>query len=60
MKPDQKDKAALQKREMEIRRLIRQMELDQLRHSTVYKNLGQELNSIMLELMMQDRDKATQ
>jgi hypothetical protein len=60
MKPDQKDKAALQKREMEIRRLIRQMELDQLRHSTVYKNLGQELNSIMRELMMQDRDKPTQ
>jgi hypothetical protein len=60
MKPDQKDKAALQKREMEIRRLIRQMELDQLRHSTVYKNLGQELKSIMRELMMQDRDKPTQ
>jgi hypothetical protein len=59
MRPDQKDKAALQKREMEIRRLIRQMELDQLHQSTVFKNLGQELNSVMHELMMQGGDKPT-
>ena len=54
MNPNEKEKAALQKRELEIRRLIRQMELDQLQHSTVYKNLGQELNNIVHELMMQN------
>ena len=52
MKSDDKDMAALVKREMEIRRLLRQMELDQLQNSTVYKNLGRELNGIVRERML--------
>ncbi|MDH4088943.1 MAG: hypothetical protein OEV74_11930 [Cyclobacteriaceae bacterium] len=56
MKPEEKDKASLLKREMEIKRLIRQMEFDQLHSSTVYKNLGQELNSIKHELMSREAE----
>jgi hypothetical protein len=52
MKSEERDRAALVKREMEIRRLLRQMELDQLQNSAVYKNLGQELNGIRHELML--------
>jgi len=54
MSPEEKDKATLQKREMEIRRLLRQMDLDQLNNSKVYKNLGQELNAIQQELTIYD------
>lgn len=56
MSPEEKDKATLQKRELEIRRLLRQMDLDQLHNSTVYKNLGQELNTIKEELTIYDGD----
>lgn len=52
MKPEEKAKSALIKREMEIKRLIRQMELDKLHNSAVYKNLEQELNSIKRDLMI--------
>ena len=53
MKPE-KNKTALVKREMEIKRLIRQMELDKLQNSTVFKNLERELNVIKHELLMDE------
>ncbi len=39
---------------MEIKRLIRQMELDKLQNSTVFKNLERELNVIKHELLMDE------
>lgn len=54
MKPEEKNKSALVKREMEIKRLIRQMELDKLQNSTVFKNLERELNVIKHELLMDE------
>ena len=45
--------AALVKREMEIKRLMRQMELDKLHNSTVFKNLDLELKSIKHKLTIQ-------
>ena len=54
MKPEEMTNAALVKREMEIKRLMRQMELDKLHHSTVFKNLDNELKSIRQKLMAQD------
>jgi hypothetical protein len=53
MKPEQTN-AALVKREMEIKRLIRQMELDKLHNSTVFRNLETELRTIKHALMIQD------
>lgn len=53
MKPDEKTKSALLKREMEIKRLIRQMELDKLHGSAVFKNLEHELANIKYELTNQ-------
>jgi len=51
MKPDtQAMKASLQKRELELQRLIRQMKLDQLHNSAVYKNLEKELSTIKTQL----------
>jgi hypothetical protein len=57
MKSEDKDIAALIKREMEIRRLRRQMELDQLQNSTVYKNLGRELSGVIHERMLSEPKK---
>lgn len=54
MKPEEMTNAALVKREMEIKRLMRQMELDKLHHSTVFRNLDQELKTIRHKLMTQD------
>jgi len=54
MKPEEKNKSALLKREMEIKRLIRQMELDKLHNSTVFKNLERELNGIKRALLMDE------
>jgi hypothetical protein len=54
MKPEETTNAALVKREMEIKRLMRQMELDKLHNSTVFKNLDNELKSIRHKLMAQD------
>lgn len=45
--------AALVKREMEIKRLMRQMELDKLHNSTVFKNLERELKNIKHKLIVQ-------
>lgn len=51
MNPDARAvKASLQKRELELLRLIRQMKLDQLHNSTVYKNLEQELQTVKNQL----------
>lgn len=51
MNPDARAvKASLQKRELELLRLIRQMKLDQLHNSTVYKNLEQELQTVKSQL----------
>ncbi|HMG89579.1 MAG TPA: hypothetical protein VK589_05955 [Chryseolinea sp.] len=55
MKPEEISNAALVKREMEIKRLMRQMELDKLHNSTVFKNLDHELKSIRHKLMIQDK-----
>lgn len=59
MKPDsQALKTSLQKRELELLRLIRQMKFDQLHQSTVYKNLELELDSVKSQLSEQlERDK---
>jgi hypothetical protein len=54
MKPEETTNAALVKREMEIKRLMRQMELDKLHNSTVFKNLDYELKSIRHKLMVQE------
>ncbi len=54
MKPEEMTNAALVKREMELKRLMRQMELDKLNNSTVFKNLDNELKSIRQKLMTQD------
>ncbi|RAW01671.1 hypothetical protein DQQ10_08435 [Pseudochryseolinea flava] len=58
MKPDsQALKASLQKRELELQRLIRQMKFDQLHQSTVYKNLELELDSVKTQLNQHVEDK---
>ncbi|HEY5751298.1 MAG TPA: hypothetical protein VIU12_34790 [Chryseolinea sp.] len=51
MKFDSNAKASLVKREMEIKRLVRQMEFDRLHNSPVYKNLSRELQTIQQELV---------
>ncbi|MBT1687918.1 hypothetical protein [Dawidia soli] len=52
MNPDPKAlRASLLKRELELQRLIRQMKLDQLHQSTVYKNLEQELVTLKKEIL---------
>jgi hypothetical protein len=51
MKPaPQALKASLQKRELELQRLIRQMKFDQLHQSPVYRNLELELDSVKRQL----------
>jgi hypothetical protein len=51
MNPDPKaTRLALQKRELELRRLLRQMQFDKLHHSPVFKNLETELERIKKEL----------
>ena len=59
MNPDsQALKTSLQKRELELQRLIRQMKFDQLHQSMVYKNLELELDSVKSQLSEQlERDK---
>jgi hypothetical protein len=44
-------RASLLKRELELQRLIRQMKLDQLHQSPVYKNLGQELTTLKKQIL---------
>ena len=51
MNPDPKaTRLALQKRELELRRLLRQMQLDKLHNSPVFKNLETELERVKKEL----------
>ncbi|MFZ6013546.1 MAG: hypothetical protein ACOYXT_24605 [Bacteroidota bacterium] len=45
-------KSALRKREMELQRIIRQMKLDNLNRSPVYKNLEQELELVKNQLVV--------
>ena len=54
IKADVNDKASLVRREMEIKRLIRQMKFDQLNNSTVYRNLEHELSSVKRELQLHE------
>ena len=54
MKLDEQAKTSLMKRELEIKRLIRQMEFDKLNSSTVYKNLQFELRSIKHTLLIHE------
>jgi len=51
MNPDPRAvKASLLKRELELQRLIRQMKLDLLHNSPVYRNLEQELQTVKSQL----------
>lgn len=50
MKAEDKDRAALVKREMELRLLIRQMEIDRLSRGTVFDKLGKELQEVRSKL----------
>jgi hypothetical protein len=53
MKPDPKaTKLTLQKRELELRRLLRQMQLDKLHNSPVFRNLETELERVKKELAL--------
>lgn len=55
MKSDPRDqKASLQKRELELQRLIRQMKFDQLHNSSVYKNLENELIAVKAQRSLQE------
>jgi len=47
------DKASLERREIEIQNLIRQMKLDRLHKSAVYKNLERELSELKNKLIRQ-------
>jgi hypothetical protein len=52
MNPDPKAlRASLLKRELELQRLIRQMKLDQLHKSAVYKNLAEELETLKKRIL---------
>lgn len=56
MKPDQNAiRSTLQKRELELRRLTRQMKFDQLHQSPVYKKLEAELSSIQQQLILEEK-----
>lgn len=60
MTPDYKAmKQALQKKELELQRLIRQMQFDKLHNSAVYKNLESELSRVkhQLELPVDEPSK---
>jgi hypothetical protein len=52
MNPDFKAmKSTLQKKELELQRLLRQMQLDKLHNSTVFKNLESELKQVKQQLV---------
>lgn len=56
MKPEQQViRTALQKRELELRRLTRQMKFDQLHKSPVYKKLESELSQIQQQLISDEK-----
>lgn len=54
MSLEDKARAALAKREMELRLLIRQMELDRLSRGTVYHKLEAELREVRAKLSTGD------
>lgn len=51
MKPEDKVRAALIKREMELRLLVRQMEIDRLSRGSVFQKLEQELREVRIKLL---------
>lgn len=56
MKPDDLAiRSALQKRELELRRLTRQMKFDKLHQSPVYKKLENELTIIQQQLIPEEK-----
>jgi len=56
MKPDPRAmKALLRKREVELQRLIRQMKVDKLNSSPVYRNLQDELATLKNRLADTDQ-----
>lgn len=56
MKPDPMAmKFLLQRRELELQKLMRQMKHDKLQTSPVYRNLEQELESIKVRLNEDDK-----
>jgi hypothetical protein len=53
MNPDFKAmKQTLQKKELELQRLLRQMQFDKLHNSTVFKNLESELQQVKQQLVV--------
>lgn len=56
MKPDPRAmKALLRRRESELQKLIRQMKIDNLNSSPVYRNLEEELATLKDRLSDQDK-----
>ncbi|MGC3945611.1 MAG: hypothetical protein QM762_14010 [Chryseolinea sp.] len=51
MKLEDKARAALIKREMELRLLIRQMEIDRLSRGSLFQKLEQELREVKAKLV---------
>lgn len=57
MNPDLKAmKPALQRRELELRRLLRQMQMDKLHNSPVFRNLETELEHVKKQLALPAED----
>jgi hypothetical protein len=55
MNPDFKAmKLTLQKKELELQRLLRQMQFDKLHKSTVFKNLESELREVKQQLVQSE------
>lgn len=52
MRPEGKARAELVKRELELRLLIRQMEIDRLGRGPVFQKLQQELNDVRARLVI--------
>ncbi len=50
MSAEEKKRTALQKRELELRLLVRQMEFDRLGRGTVYQKLSHELREVREKL----------
>jgi hypothetical protein len=48
-------KLSLQKKELELQRLLRQMQLDKLHNSPVFKNLESQLDNIKQQLVLSEQ-----
>jgi hypothetical protein len=49
-------KTSLQKKELELQRLLRQMQFDKLHNSTVFRNLELELRQVKEQLVLSVED----